>query len=83
MNVDMNGLQQHEAGLGEAATSHNAAISFVELPSLSSSECKEEDQVPAVQSQSNPVFAPPSLEHVAESALRRDTEKAQGGVVHV
>ena len=32
--MDMNGVQQQEAGLGEAATSHNAAISFVELPSL-------------------------------------------------
>ena len=85
--MDMNGVQQQEAGLGEAATSHNAAISFVELPSLSSSECKEEDQVPVVHNQqSNPVFAPPSLEHVVESALRRDMEKAQraqGGVVHV
>ena len=84
--MDMTGVQQ-EAGLGEAATSHNAAISFVELPSLSSNECKEEDQVPVVHNQPNPVFAPPSLEHVVESALRRDMEKAQrgaqGGVVHV
>ena len=81
----MNGVQQQER-LREVATSHNAAISFVELPSLSSSECKEEDQVPVVHTQSNPLFAPPSLEHVVESALRRDMEKsqrAQGGVVDV